>query len=164
MKQNGIISAPVINTNTSPEPVSVNEIKDFLHISNDTEVNSLSIMGKAARKLLEHYTGRYFKPVNITVRLKNELGNYSLPYMANGAVIYKDTDAAVISDFDLEDAYDYEFTATFDTGYTSLPEDLKQAILMQVAFMYANRGDDNNAGSLSKSALALANSYRVISI
>ncbi len=162
MKFNGLIKEPVINTDTADEPVNVEELKNYLRISNDSEDDIVELMGKAARKKLEGYTGRYFKLVNITVTLKNEMGDLTLPYYPNGDVVYKDMEDAVIDDFDLTDERCDPFTATYDTGYETLPDDLKLAIMAQVAFSYQNRGDDNKAGGLSEYAKVLASNYRVV--
>lgn len=165
MKTNGIISLPVINTDTSSEPVTLQEIKDYLRISNSTEDTLLATLGKAARKMLEKYTGRFFKEVNITVKIKNEIGAGDLPYPANGSVTYVDTIDSTNVITDLITPTDHIIQLTYNTGYTTgvnlIPEDLKLAILGQAAFMYFNRGDDTKAGQYSVGAKYLASGYKV---
>ena len=56
------------------------------------------------------------------------------------------------------------YQITYTTGYTTVPDDLKQAILMQVAYMYERRGEEPAAacqwsGNICEEARLLANPY-----
>ncbi len=173
MKYNAAFS-PAFNTEplnglvAYDEPVSLTEMKDHLRISNDTENLWLQSAGKAARLRLEACTGQFFKPRNITVVFKNELGGFTLPYLPNGAVTYVDINAVAITGYDADLEYDDAITATYNAGYgfaaSPVPEDVKQAILAQVAFLYVNRGDANTMGRMSDIAKDLVSDYKRMSV
>lgn len=160
-----VFNADPLNAGVAyPEPVSLAEIKDHLHISNSAEDTWLTSAGKVARLKIENYTGEYFKPRNITIIFQNQLGGFVLPFHPVGNITYVDIDAVAITDYDADYEYENVMTATFDAGYgfavNPVPEDIKSAILMQVAFMYVNRGDSNKNGVVSEIAQALALPYK----
>lgn len=51
---------------------------------------------------------------------------------------------------------------TYTTGYSPVPDDLKQAVLAQVVYLYENRGDENKvlANNLCTLAKALSDPYK----
>jgi len=60
----------------------------------------------------------------------------------------------------LVDPSDSTIRLSYQVGYTACPEDIKSAILNQVAFMYQNRGDDLKVGSISSMFLSTLSMYK----
>jgi len=162
-----IFNADPLNGGVSyPEPVDIEDVKVSLRISNSTEDSKIASLMKAARLRLEAYTGQFFKPRNITVIFKNQLGGFGLPYFPNGAVTYTDINSEALTDYNSDWEYDDVITATYNAGYgfvgNPVPEDVKEAIIEQVAFLYFNRGDVNGVGRMSDIAKDLVSGYKVV--
>ena len=49
---------------------------------------------------------------------------------------------------------------SYTVGYINCPEDIKQAMLNQIAFMYQNRGDDLKTGSISSMFISSLSMYK----
>ena len=60
----------------------------------------------------------------------------------------------------LVDPSDSVISLSYVAGYVSCPEDIKNAMLSQIAFMYQNRGDDLKAGSMSSMFLSTLSMYK----
>jgi len=120
-----------------------------------------------ARQQCEDFTGIGFVNREIVAVLNNSLGNIYIPYGPNIEVSKVETIEGV--ELSLSNG-EYEVTGnnfkalrkpvldwvkvTYTAGYTSLPQVLKTALLMQVAYLYAHRGDEQS-GQLSPDAKAL---------
>lgn len=160
-----------IESDLVSEPVSLTEVKSYLHIDFTEDDNLLSIMIKAARKRLERYTGVSFGSKVITAYIKT-IAKYptELPYgpaVTISSVSLWDENAynvteeyyVVGTDFKKIVVYtDGLYKVNYTTNWT-VPEDIKLAIMAEVAYRYENRGDDN-VGTLSTQAKDLAHPYR----
>lgn len=52
------------------------------------------------------------------------------------------------------------FALTYETGYTTLPNALKQAVIQQTVYLYEHRGDEVEDLQISPTAWGLAKSFR----
>lgn len=145
------------------EPVILQEAKDWCRIDiNDDDV-IVTLLIKAARKVCERYANLSFVPRTITARLKNGAGGINLPYgpLVGNIITVTDKDGnSLLTVFDLDNGYSGIITLTYNAGYTILPEDLKNALLCQIAWMYKNRGDARVAGNVSELSKLILNSVR----
>jgi hypothetical protein len=105
-----------------------------------------------ARKQCEGFTNLSFVPKTVTAILNNSGGSCELPYgpiKDTPAVTYRDNTGTVITGVILQgDENKYiespcvDFIkAVYETGYSTLPENFKTALLQQIVFLYENRGD-----------------------
>jgi hypothetical protein len=133
-------------------PVTVAEAKAFCRAENSTAAqdNLFALWIRAARTKIEAYTGLSLIPRNIVAILSNPQGNMELPFGPVVSVpVFRDENNVVqeITPQGLDFPYvplpfDYSkvtYTAGYDTG--ECPDELKQAILLQVCFWWENRGD-----------------------
>lgn len=134
------------------EPVTLQEAKDFCRIDVSDDDLLITMIIKGARMICEHYANLSFIERIVTAKIHNGLGNFNLPY---GPVIgfitsFTDVDGdSLDTTYDLRDAYGNDFNVVYNAGYATLPENLKLALLNQIAFMYENRGDVAIASGLS---------------
>lgn len=146
---------------TVTEPVTLQEAKDWCAIDvsdNDALITSLIT---AARIICENYANLSFIKRTVTAKIKNGLGGLVLPYgPVIGTPTAKDSDNADITDFDLDNSYSGNITVTYQAGYETLPQNLKTALLNQIAFLYENRGDVRLQSGLSEEAKLILNQVR----
>lgn len=165
-----------ITTDLTSEPVSVAELKRHLNLLFDTtgsfeftdDDTYLGTVIAASRKYMENYTGLSFGLKTIVAILRNELGDVELPF---GPVIsitsVKNEDGAILT---LDTEYtlsgrkfkrialpclDY-LEVTYAAGYTTLPADLKQAVIIEAGYRYINRSGEQYC----KASLELAAPYK----
>jgi hypothetical protein len=181
MKYNDQIDTEV--TDSTSEPLSLDEIKEHLSLKFDTsgsyqfndDDNYLQTLGRVARELLEQYTGLSFMEKGLRSIVRNECGNIEIPFGPVNdvtAVFDKDgndiTSSAVIRGLKFKwvvsPCSDY-LVIEYLAGYSELPFPLKQAMLEEIAYRYENRGDGTNkyAGEvigISQGSMNLAAPYK----
>jgi hypothetical protein len=145
------------------EPVSRTDVKNWLRIDYTTDDSLIDSLINAARVHIEKLTGRSL--VNKKLRANIELSGYvpnvwmiDLPYSPLICVDevklkegINDYETLTVND-------DYEviggklwlyqrgvFNVTYQAGYGTIPQDLKNDILTLVSWMYENRGKKMNA-------------------
>jgi len=145
------------------EPVSRTDVKNWLRIDYTTDDSLIDSLVNAARVHIEKLTGRSL--VNKKIRANIELSGFvpnvwmiDLPYSPLICVDevkikegINDYDTLTVND-------DYEviggklwmynrgiFNVTYQAGYGTIPQDLKNDILTLVSWMYENRGKKMNA-------------------
>jgi len=174
---NGITSGPAFNAvlevyfsaESSTEPVTLDEAKGWLKISDDItdDDDLLTELITVARQMCEKYRNISFITRTVKATLRNMLGSISLPYGPHGAIAsYKDYNGTDVSSTIVkgdqfkvlyEPCIDY-IEITYASGYTTLPYDLKRAVLCQVASLYENRGDADGGG-MCMAAKKILNQY-----
>ena len=153
MKYNAIINTQ-FSLEATTEPVSIAEAKEHLRLSADNFDEEAIIMRliKTARLQCERYTALSLINRTVKVVLINGLGGIKLPYGPVKVIAsVKDFDTLLLlTDYQsangivktyFEDSLEFEYTA----GFTVIPDDIKTAILMQVDWLYNNRGSDARA-------------------
>jgi uncharacterized phiE125 gp8 family phage protein len=152
------------------EPVTLQEAKDYLRISNNYEDALISELITSARERLEGFTNRAFGEKEYKVRFEYVDGWVELPYSPIIDVLSVENDAGDTLDYEIKGLEVKELFCSADNGvivnytcgYVNLPKALKEAILKEVSTSYENRenyviGDSVNA--LSNSAQQLARRY-----
>jgi uncharacterized phiE125 gp8 family phage protein len=146
------------------EPVTVAEAKSYCRVTTDAENDLFAILIKSAREAVEVATGLSLIPKDVTTYFNNISGNFDIPFgpidIATFELFDMEQDALEITGTDLQLIGD-EFPklvypryanlkATYEAGYTTIPTDLKLAILDQVSYDYENRGLDADTGICNK--------------
>lgn len=150
-------NAPIV------EPVTVAEAKAYCRVSTSTEDTLFSLLITQAREAIEMATGLNLVPKAMVVYFNNLGGNFELPFgpvTASFRLYDMEQDALEIEAADYQlIGYDFpklaypkyvNLKATYTSGYTSVPADLKVAILDQVSYDYENRGLDADTGICNK--------------
>ena len=146
MLYNSVIDVQDNTTGTITEPVTLAECKAYMRLSNTDEDTLISSLIKAARELIEKYTGLSLIRKTQKIIVNNSLGNIAVPYgpyvdadiTATGTdVIVKKRNKRIVIESPLTDSLEL----TCIGGYTSatIPEALKTAIKEQVNYMFMQR-------------------------
>ena len=133
------------------EPVTLTEAKNFCKIDISTDDDLVNILITAARQMCEAYTGVGFVEHDVVAVLNNMNGDIYIPYGPMIAInsVENDSDTVLVLDLDytlggnefkrLRTPLANNITIDYTTGYTTLPEALKTALLNQVYYLYDNR-------------------------
>ena len=170
MLNNAILS--ISFTTPASEPVTLSDVKNWIKVADSyTDDDALiTALITTARQMLEEYLSISIASKTYTVVLKNELGDMELPYGPvtsitsaadfDGDSLTNGTDYIVYGeDFKrLQTVTDY-IKLVYVAGYTTVPQALKDAIKMQVGYMYEHRGDELDSIGMSKEALMVAKIY-----
>lgn len=168
MLVNRIINVTV-NDDSAPvtEPVTLAEVKDYaLRLTSNYDDDKLTTLITEARMWIEKYTGLYIVQREITVALLNQAGGIELPGPIVGSVALTDKDDEEIEtdDYDIigseiETCFDNRINATYNVGYATAPEWVKNAIYAYIAWRYDNRGDEG--GGSPEAAAAICRPHKV---
>lgn len=133
------------------EPVTLTEAKNFCKIDISTDDDLINVLITAARQMCEAYTGVGFVQHNAVAVLNNMNGDIYIPYgpMVEIISVEDDSGNVLVLDLDytiggnefkrLRTPYANNITIDYITGYNTLPEALKTALLNQVYYLYDNR-------------------------
>jgi len=133
------------------EPVTLTEAKNFCKIDISTDDDLINVLITAARQMCEAYTGVGFVEHNAVAVLNNSNGDIYIPYGPMIAInsVVNDQGTTLVLDTDytiggnefkrLRTPHENNITIDYTTGYTTLPEALKTALLNQVYYLYDNR-------------------------
>lgn len=189
MKYNDVIEVEVVTPigSITDEPDTLDRVKQHLNLLFDTsgsyqfndDDSKLQLIMKDSREMLEQYTGLSMAVKGYKAILRNECGNIEIPF---GPV----TTLTSVKDVDgntLTEGTDYTIRGNkfkwiewprscyleviYTAGYTpdNIPEGLRRAWLVQVAWNYTNPGDQQQQFAtanvdLCKAALEIANPYK----
>jgi uncharacterized phiE125 gp8 family phage protein len=133
------------------EPVTLTEAKNFCKIDISTDDDLINVLITAARQMCEAYTGVGFVEHDAVAVLNNSNGDIYIPYgpMIEIINVVDDAGRVLVLDLDytiggnefkrLKTPFTNNITIDYITGYTTLPEALKTALLNQVYYLYDNR-------------------------
>ncbi len=133
------------------EPVTLTEAKNFCKIDISTDDDLINVLITAARQMCEAFTGVGFVEHNVVAVLNNSNGDIYIPYGPIIAINSVEDDAGRVLVLDLDytlggndfkrlrTPHNNNITIDYTTGYTTLPEVLKTALLNQVYYLYDNR-------------------------
>lgn len=183
MGYNAVLDKSFSNEETT-EPVSLTEFKRHLNMVFDTEGSYefndddtyLGEVLKEARQMIETYTSSSLIPRTVTAIVRNDCGGIELPF---GPV---DTITSIVDEDDVAIA-NYKILGlqfkwlecpktcyaklVYTAGYaaTDVPAALKRAIKEQGAWLYKNRGDQqqefaNGTIALCESAIEAASPFK----
>ena len=154
----------------SEEPVSRELAKQYCRAqTGNAEDELFDLFIASARLAAERFTGLSLVNKAAEVMMLVPQAGFEIPFgPVTSSVTFVDQDSDTSSleviGFDFPKTkfgYNLVTTATYTCGYTStnIPKELKNAILFQVNFLYENRGDNNDTGTLCKAAANLARKY-----
>ena len=159
---NAVLSAS-FSAEATTEPVTLQEAKDWCKIDVSDDDSLITSLITAARIMCENYANLSFVNCTVTAKIKNGLGGFNPPYGPLKEITSaKDSDGNDIDDFDFDNSYSGNVTVIYTAGYTALPENLKTAVLNQIAFLYQNRGDVQLQRSLSEESKLILNQVRIV--
>lgn len=143
---NAVIDVSVVESGT--EPVTLTEAKAHLHITYADEDTYITSLIKRCRQAISKYTGLSLIDTTVTAILNNGSGGIELPYgPVKTFTSMVDSEDVVIDSYKLR-GLDFKYLESpvndyvkvvYTTGYTTFPEDLKHAILNEIAFRFENR-------------------------
>lgn len=144
------------------EPLSLTEVKEYLDIDYSNHDDMLLTMIGAARRRLERYTARSFGSKTVKVIMEAWCGQV-LPYGPVNAITAALREGTADTGYEVKgDEFEPDFGGEWEVTYTTigdLPDDLKEAMMAEVAYRYENRGDDN-VMAMSTAAKDLAKPYK----
>jgi uncharacterized phiE125 gp8 family phage protein len=143
----------IFDDGTVIEPVLLADIKAYAKIDTGTADDTiLGYLITTARQQCEDFTGISIVPRTITAIINNSCGGIFLPYCPfKSLTSISDCDGNAISTDDYKISgttfpqlvYPKEdrITLVYQTGYETLPQEIKTAILQQTFYLYENRGE-----------------------
>ena len=154
----------------SEEPVSLDLAKQYCRIlTGDAEDDLINLFIASARLAIERITGLSLVSKVAQVMMLPVQQGFEVPFgPVTSAITWVDENQTGSSietiGFDFPKTstpYSIVTTATYTCGYTSdnVPKELKNAILFQVNYLYENRGDNSDQGTVCKAAGNLARKY-----
>lgn len=176
-------------TNTPDSPVSLADAKLFLRIEHDAEDALITSLIASAVDYGEKYTGRDFSVKTWDCYSSDICYGDALPYIElqrapyvsiqgfNNSVdgSYVDNTNYIIKNKsgyarllvtgelpNIDTSVAYNYKVSFTSGYSTIPDGIKTAILEHVNFLYENRGDVPSNGI--KQIKQLYHQYRIIPI
>lgn len=153
------------------EPVTLAEAKTWLKVDYTDEDAMITDMITSARQAIEAYTNLALvdSDVTLSVTIDKSL-RARLPFVRTIAEVeVTDTDDVILD----ADAYTIRgsylslnatggYTITYSIEPGEIPKALKEAILMEVAQRYNNRGENKTGDGISESAKAKSDPYKLI--
>lgn len=144
------------NETSITEPVTLEEAKLFCKIDIDTDDVLIESLITSAREMCEDFTNIGFVEHEIVATINNPNGNISLPYGPTIDVTEVKNESGDI--LELDDEYELSgmlfkslktpkeegLVVTYTTGYETLPERLKLALLNTIYYLYDNRAQSIN--------------------
>lgn len=132
------------------EPVTLLEAKNWCRVDVTDDNSLITELITSARIICEQYTNISFITRTVTAVLQNSCGKIFLPYGPVSTISsYTDRDSNQINDpkvYGVQFKYieypvDDYIKVVYTAGYSTLPPNLKTALLSQIQWMYDNRGD-----------------------
>lgn len=134
------------------EPVIVTDVKSYAKIDTTADDTIIGYLITTARQQCEDFTGISIIPRKVTAVLNNSCGGIFLPYCPFKTLVsVTDQDGNILTTDDYKISgttfpqliypkWD-RLTLVYNTGYTTLPQEIKTAILQQTFYLYENRGE-----------------------
>jgi len=140
-----LLSHKIAIIDVSPDVVTVQEAKEYCRVDFADDDNLFERLIASSRQRLQEYTGRVFLEADCeAVYAQEGCGDRVSLYFSDAIQLpddspYKDS---LIGD-NYIDTTDHNVKLTYTAGYPaeSVPEWMKLAVLMDVAYRYENRGD-----------------------
>lgn len=139
------------NETSVTEPVTLEEAKNFCKIDIDTDDILLEAIITSAREMCEDFTNIGFVEHEIVATVNNPNGNILLPYgpiievtevkNKDGDILEADDEYEISGNLfkSLKTPKEEGLEITYTSGYETLPERLKLALLNTIYYLYDNR-------------------------
>lgn len=157
--------------------VELDAVKNYLKVENDLEDDLILSLIDAAEDAANKYMLRYIRKTTFeyfeqssasTIELRRaRFSSVDSVSILVGADWIETTDFEISSDSDIYGVVKLGTPHSacrikFTVGYDDVPPALKTAILMIIANMYENRGDDAEFSIIPQMAKQILNGYRII--
>lgn len=154
------------NEESVTEPVTLEEAKNFCKIDISTDDTLIEALITTARQLCEAWTGVGFVVHDAVAIINNVNGGMYLPYGPTGEITKVTNDNG--TELVVDETYflsgnvfkrilrpkENNLTIEYATGYETLPNVLKTALLNAVYFLYDNRSQStDDIGPIAKTLL-----------
>ena len=152
---NYLIDFTLVNVGTPTEPVTLAEAKNYCRVTTNADDALITDLITEAREAVEKATGTCIVQKNVTIWFNNPASNFNLPYGPMDPTTFKlyddinNTEVLAANYRLVGGQYPSlnfpiwnQLRATYTSGFTSVPKELKTAILDQIDFDYENRGAD----------------------
>lgn len=157
-----------VDANDAVEPVVLDDAKEWLHVDFDADDAIITKMIKAAREAVEKLTTTALVKKNVTLDVETTLESerVRLPYGSVSALVVKDKDLETLT---INDDYTLRgnhlslnssgfYSLAYVVNAQNVSEALKEAVLLEVAERYDNRGEGESNG-ISEAARAKAQPF-----
>lgn len=157
--------------------VELDAVKNYLKVENDLEDDLILSLIDAAEDAANKYMLRYIRETKFeyfeqssasTIELRRaRFSSVDSVSLLVGTSWIETTDFEISSDSDIYGVVKIGTSHSavkikFTVGYKDVPAALKTAILMIIANMYENRGDDAEFSVIPQMAKQILNGYRII--
>lgn len=146
-----LLSHKITPINTSPDVVTIQEAKEYCRVDFDDDDGLFARLIASSRLRLQEYTGRVFLAANCeAVYAQEGCGDrIALCYSDNIDLTDESPYFGLLIGENYLKTTDHEVNLTYTAGYAAanVPEWMKLAVLMDVAYRYENRGDVASAMS-----------------
>lgn len=152
---NYLIDYKLVDNGTVTEPVTLSEAKNYCRVSTSADDALITELITQAREAVEKATGLCITSKLVSVWFNNPASNFEMPFGPMDQTTFKLYDVAnggevlpanykLVGDLHPNLAFPIwnQLKATYTSGMTTVPKDLKVAILDQIDFDYENRGAD----------------------
>jgi hypothetical protein len=137
------------------EPVTLAEAKQYVRVTNDVEDELFLELITQSREAVEKAAGISITPKTAVVWFTNAASNFQFPFGpitsftsltdANGNILAESQYSLVGGQYlTLRFPNFADMKAEYETGFESVPKEIKIAILDQINYGYENRGMDVN--------------------
>lgn len=161
------------------EPVTLDDVKDWLEVDFDDKDEMLSSMITGARQSVEKFLNCHLVAKSVTMDIENTKDDYdtiSFP----GALAVSGVSVSELDDYDVATVgvagTDYyvranvlrvptgRFTVSYTTVPGTIPQAIKEAIMMEIAERYRARGENTVEGKngLSEAAKEKLYPYQIV--
>jgi len=152
-------------------PVTVARAQAFCRVENTTAAQDVdfAMWVRAARTKIEQYTGLSLIPRTIVAILTNPQGNIELPFgPVTGTPAFVDTEGVSMTVETRGIKFLYipeplEYTkATYLAGYAdgACPDELIEAMLLQICYWWENRGDETGVLGWSPQVITICQKWK----
>jgi uncharacterized phiE125 gp8 family phage protein len=164
-----------IPATTGTEVFTLVEVKAHLNKTDSDDDTYLTNLQKQCRQAVETYCSISIVGKTVTCTIRNQLGNIELPWGPHGSVVsIHDINGTSIATGNytlrgvmwkyLESPTSDHVKIVINAGYSAtgaaIPEDLKLAILQEIAYRYEHRGDENQ--ELASERIGICQAARVL--
>lgn len=171
MAYNQILDSTNVEVSYVNGPVTVARAKSFCRVENTTAAQDVdfAMWIRSARTKIEQYTGLSLIPRTIVAILTNPQGNMELPFgPVTGTPTFVDSEGVAqsietrgLSFLYIPEPIDYT-KATYLAGYAdgACPDELIEAMLLQVCYWWENRGDERDGMGWSSQVIAICQKWK----
>ena len=145
------------------EPITKEQVKTWLKVDGNDDNIIIEDLITAARIIIENYLNQSLIKRTVKAYINNSNGDINLPFQPFISLVsITDGDGEAIADYSLpggafkciEWPQSDNIVITYKAGVSEVDKVVLTALRMQIAFMYENRGDAMDKGSIGIAPMA----------